>query len=33
MLDKYYRTSQPMTAANHCVQEDFAIEALHQVEL
>ena len=33
MLDKYHRVSQRMTAANHCVQEDSSIEALHQVVL
>ena len=32
MLDKYHSTSQPMTAATHCVQEDFTIEALRQIE-
>jgi len=33
MLDTYHRASQRMTAANHCLQEDSAVEALHQVIL
>ncbi len=33
MLDEYHRASQRMTAANYCVQEDSAIEALRQIEL